>query len=111
MCAACFKFVFLKFTRILLLIDDRSRSNKVEVKNGFSVTVSMALTSSTLFAGLPFQFRSMGRVGGAAPPPIILATLFTLLLGTMCSFLFDRTSKLYGFNKEKLLEHAISETL
>ena len=47
--------------------------------------------------------------------------LFTLLLGSMCSFRFDKASKLfiYGFNKEKLLEidvlrkaeNAISETL
>ena len=32
--------------------------------------------------------------------------LFTLLFGSMCSFPFDKASKLfcYGFNKEKLLE-------
>ena len=32
--------------------------------------------------------------------------LFTLLFGSMCSFLFDKASKLfiYGFNKEKLLQ-------
>ena len=35
-----------------------------------------------------------------------MATLFTLLFGSMCSFRFDKTWKLFihGFNKEKLLE-------
>ena len=62
------------------------------------------------------QCRSMGRGrGGGARPPKQLwqarwiwsaATLFTLLFGSMCSFRFDKASKLfiYSFNKENLPE-------
>ena len=60
------------------------------------------------------QCRSMWRGRGDWPPPpqyiwqarLIwsAATLYTLLVGSMCSFQFEKAWKLfiYGFNKEKL---------
>ena len=47
-----------------------------------------------------------GRGGGGLGPTNNFGSFFTLLFGSMCSFRFDKASKLFihGFNREKLLE-------